>query len=88
MFNSEGGNTGIGEDVVGQLALCPEPQIDRQTGDQRLHRAADVLGRDPLPGSRQRVAGLLPLSRLIAGDRGAYRSIDLHHLWNVMLACI
>ena len=45
---------------TGELAFhyCFVP--DRQASDQRLHRVLDVLGRDPLPGAGQRVAGLLP----------------------------
>ena len=51
---------GAGEDVDGQLPLRPEPQIQRQACDQRLHRVPDVLSRDPLARPGQRVPGLLP----------------------------
>ena len=49
---------GIAEDVDRQPSLGAEPRVQRQAGDQRLHRVRDVLGRDPLPCARQGMAGL------------------------------
>jgi len=50
----------IREHVDGQLSLTAEPQVYRQAGDQRLHRVADVLSRNPLPCTGQCVARFLP----------------------------
>ena len=51
---------GVLQDIDGQLSLRPEPQVQGQAGNQRLHRVGDVLSRDPLPGSDQRVPGPFP----------------------------
>ena len=50
----------IAEDVGGELSLGAEPQVQRQPGQQGLHRVGDVLRGNPLPCPGQRVAGLLP----------------------------
>jgi hypothetical protein len=53
----------LGADINGQLPLGAEHQILWQAHGQRLHRVADVLGGDPLPGADQRVPG--PLTHMI-----------------------
>jgi len=47
-------------DVDGQLSLGAEGQVQRQSHEQRSDGVGDVPGRDPLPGTDQRVPGRLP----------------------------
>ena len=67
---------GVGDDRPGELALGGELKVRRQRHQQRPDRVGDLIGRDPLAGADQRVAGALP-------DVGQVHGVDpvLHPAW-------